>query len=318
MTTAWQWIATDFGGPEVLQLRMVDVPSPGPGEVTIAVRAAGMNPADYKHFGPGQDRRLLPLTVGFEAAGVLAALGPGASIATGGAAVGDEVIAFQIGGGYASALNARASDVFAKPGPLDFAQAANLLLAGTTAAELLATAAVVKGDTVLLHGAAGAVGLNVMQQARLIGVRVIGTASADNFGILESFGAVPVPYGGGPDALASRVRGVAPEGVAAVLDTVGTDEAVDASLALLDDRRRLVTLTAFRRAAAEGFTAIGASNPASGPFRAKARTDVVEMAAAGNLTVPIARTFPFQDAREAVAALKGPHPSGKLALVLDA
>jgi NADPH:quinone reductase len=318
MTTAWQWIATDFGGPEVLQLRMVDVPSPGPGEVTIAVRAAGMNPADYKHFGPGQDRRLLPLTVGYEAAGVLTALGPGTSIATGGAAVGDEVIAFQIGGGYASALNARASDVFAKPGPLDFAQAANLLLAGTTAAELLATAAVVKGDTVLLHGAAGAVGLNVMQQARLIGVRVIGTASADNFGILESFGAVPVPYGRGPDALAGRVRGVAPEGVAAVLDTVGTDEAVDASLALLDDRRRLVTLTAFRRAAAEGFTAIGASNPASGPFRAKARTDVVEMAAAGNLTVPIARTFPFQDAREAVAALKGPHPSGKLALVLDA
>jgi NADPH:quinone reductase-like Zn-dependent oxidoreductase len=318
MTTAWQWIATDFGGPEVLQLRMVDVPSPGPGEVTITVRAAGMNPADYKHFGPGQDRRLLPLTVGYEVAGMLAALGPGASIATGGAAVGDEVIAFQIGGGYASALNARASDVFAKPGPLDFAQAANLLLAGTTAAELLATAAVVKSDTVLLHGAAGAVGLNVLQQARLIGVRVIGTASADNFGILESFGAVPVPYGGGPDALASRVRGVAPEGVAAVLDTVGTDEAVDASLALLDDRRRLVTLTAFRRAAAEGFTAIGASNPASGPFRAKARTDVVEMAAAGNLTVPIARTFPFQDAREAVAALKGPHPSGKLALVLDA
>jgi NADPH:quinone reductase len=318
MTTARQWIATDFGGPEVLQLRMVDVPSPGPGEVTITVRAAGMNPADYKHFGPGQDRRLLPLTVGYEVAGMLAALGPGASIATGGAAVGDEVIAFQIGGGYASALNARASDVFAKPGPLDFAQAANLLLAGTTAAELLATAAVVKSDTVLLHGAAGAVGLNVLQQARLIGVRVIGTASQDNFGILESFGAVPVPYGGGPDALAGRVRGAAQEGVTAVLDTVGTDEAVDTSLALLDDRRRLVTLTAFRRAAAEGFTAIGASNPASGPFRAKARTDVLEMAAAGNLTVPIARTFPFQEAREAVAALKGPHPSGKLALVLDA
>jgi NADPH2:quinone reductase len=318
MTTAWQWIATDFGGPEVLQLRMVDVPSPGPGEVTITVRAAGMNPADYKHFGPGQDRRLLPLTVGYEVAGVLAALGPGASIATGGAAVGDEVIAFQIGGGYASALNARASDVFAKPGPLDFAQAANLLLAGTTAAELLATAAVVKSDTVLLHGAAGAVGLNVLQQARLIGVRVIGTASPDNFGILESFGAVPVPYGGGPDALAGRVRGAAPEGVTAVLDTVGTDEAVDASLALLNDRRRLVTLTAFRRAAAEGFTAIGASNPASGPFRAKARTDVLAMAAAGSLTVPIVRTFPFQEAREAVAALKRPHPSGKLALVLDA
>jgi NADPH:quinone reductase len=318
MRTARQWIATDFGGPEVLQLRTVDLPSPGPGEVTITVHAAGMNPADYKHFGPGQDRRLLPLAVGYEAAGVLAALGPGASIATGGAAVGDEVIAFQIVGGYASALNADASDVFAKPGSLNFAQAANLLLAGTTAAELLATAGVVKSDAVLLHGAAGAVGLSVLQQAGLIGARVIGTASADNFGILESFGAVPIPYGGGPDALAARVRGAAPEGVTAVLDAVGTDEAIDASLVLLDDRRRLVTLTASRRAAAEGFTAIGASNPASGPFRARARTDVVEMAAARKLTVPIARTFPFQDAREAVAALRGPHPSGKLALVLDA
>ena len=318
MTAGRQWIATDFGGPEVLQLREVDLPSPGPGEVTIAVRASGMNPADYKHFGPGQDGRLLPLTIGYEAAGVLAAVGPGASIATGAAAGGDEVIAFQIQGGYASALNVRADDVFAKPGTLDFAQAANLLLTGTTAAELLATAAVAEGDTVLLHGAAGAVGLSVLQQARLIGARVIGTASADNSGLVESFGAVPVPYGGGPDALAARVRGAAPEGIAAVLDTVGTDEAVDASLSLLKDRRRLVTLTAFRRAAVEGFTAIGASNPASGPFRAKARAGLVEMAAAGDLTVRIARTFPFQDARQAVTALNGRHPSGKLALVLDA
>jgi NADPH2:quinone reductase len=79
-----------------------------------------------------------------------------------------------------------------------------------------------------------------------------------------------------------------------------------------------VTLTAFGRADAEGFTAIGASNPASGPFRAKARAGLVEMAAAGDLTVRIARTFPFEDARGAIAALKGPHPSGKLALVLDA
>jgi NADPH:quinone reductase len=318
MTTGRQWIATDFGGPEVLQLRDVDVPPPGPGEVTIAIRAAGMNPADYKHFGPGQDRRLLPLAIGYEAAGALAAVGPGTSIATGAAAVGDEVIAFQILGGYASALNARASDVFAKPGTLDFAQAANLLLAGTTAAELLATASVASSDTVLLHGAAGAVGLSVLQQARLIGARVIGTASNDNFGIVESFGAVPVSYGGGPDALAARVRGAAPEGIAAVLDTVGSDEAVDASLALLADRRRLVTLTAFRRAGAEGFAAIGASNPASGPFRAEARAGLVTMATAGDLTVRIARTFPFEDAREAVATLKGPHPSGKLALVLDA
>jgi NADPH:quinone reductase len=118
--------------------------------------------------------------------------------------------------------------------------------------------------------------------------------------------------------LADRVRRAAPLGIAAVLDTVGSDDAVNASLALLEDRSRFVTLTAFRRAADEGFVAIGARNPASGPFRANARARIVEMAAAGNLTVPMARTFAFEDAREAVATLAGPHPSGKLALVLGA
>jgi NADPH:quinone reductase-like Zn-dependent oxidoreductase len=113
------------------------------------------------------------------------------------------------------------------------------------------------------------------------------------------------------------VRRAAPDGIVAVLDTVGSDDAVDASLALVKDRRRFVTLTAFRRAAEEGFVAIGASNPASGPFRANARADIVELAAAGNLTVPVACTFAFEDARDAVAMLAGPHPSGKLALVLD-
>lgn len=172
MPTGWQWIATGFGGSEVLALREVEVPPPGPGEVTVEIRACGMNPADYKHFGPGQDPGLLPLTVGYEAAGVIAALGAGTGIATGGGGVGDEVIAFQILGGYASAITVPAGDVFAKPATLSFAQAANLLLAGTTAAELLATAAVSGGDTVLLHGAAGAVGMSVLQQARLIGAQV--------------------------------------------------------------------------------------------------------------------------------------------------
>ncbi len=313
MLTARQWIAADFGGPEVLQLREVEVSPPGPGEVTIAVRACGMNPADYKHFGPGQDPRLLPLVIGYEAAGVITEVGPGAQLATGGAA-GDEVVAFQVLGGYATAITVPAKDVFAKPASLDFAQAANLLLAGTTAAELVATAAVAKGDTVLLHGAAGAVGASVLQQARLVGARVIGTASEPDFGVVEAFGGVPVSYHGD---LAERVRLAAPDGIDAVLDTVGSDDAVDASLALVSDRRRFVTLTAFRRAGAEGFVAIGASNPASGPFRANARAGMLSMAAAGSLTVRMARTFAFDDARDAVAMLAGPHPSGKLALVVE-
>jgi len=315
MTTARQWVATGFGGPEVLHLREIDVPPPAAGEVSIAIRASGMNPADIKHFSPGQDSRLLPVTIGYEAAGVITAIGPSTEIATGGGRAGDEVLTFQILGGCASAITVPAADVFAKPAALDFAQAANLLLASTTAAELLATARVSRGETVLLHGAAGAVGTSVLQQARLTGARVIGTASEANFGIVRSLGGTPVRYG---DGLAGRVREAAPDGIAAVLDTVGSDEAVDLSLGLLPDRQRFVTLTAFSRAAKEGFAAIGASNPASGPFRANARAGIVELAAAGDLTVPLARTFPFEDAPAAVATLAGPHPSGKLALVLDA
>jgi NADPH:quinone reductase len=144
MMTARQWIAAGLGGPEVLRLREADVPPPGPGEVTIEVRACGMNPADYKHFAPGQDQSLLPLTVGYEIAGVVAGVGPDTEIAGGGS--GGEVIAFQVLGGYASAITVPAGDVFAKPAALSFAQAANLLLTGTTAAELLATARVSEGD----------------------------------------------------------------------------------------------------------------------------------------------------------------------------
>jgi NADPH:quinone reductase len=315
MITARQWIAASLGGPEVLQLREVEVPVPGPGEVTIGVRASGMNPADYKSISPGQDPALLPLTVGFEAAGVILGVGPDTAIATGSGGAGDEVIAYQIQGGYASAITVPAADVFAKPAALSFAQAANLLLAGTTAAELLFRAGVADGDTVLLHGASGAVGVSVLQQARLIGARVIGTASEANFGVVKGFGGLPIAYG---DGLAERVRHAAPEGVAAVLDAVGSDEAVDTSLALLEDRKRFVTLVAFDRAATEGFVAIGLLNPDSGPFRAQARTRIVELAAAGDLTVPMARTFPFEEGREALALLAGPHPSGKLALLADA
>ncbi len=201
---AIQWVATDFGGPEVLHQRTLVLPPPGDGEVTIEVRAAGMNPADFKHIGPGQDPRLLPLTLGYEVAGLVTAIGPGTALASGGGAVGDEVVAWQILGGYATALTVSAADVFAKPAALDFAQAANLLLVGTTASEMLHVTKVTTGDTVLLHGAAGAVGTSVLQQARLLGARVIGTASAANFDHVRRYGATPVEYGPGLEDRAYR------------------------------------------------------------------------------------------------------------------
>ena len=309
---ATQWLATDFGGPEVLKQVPIDLAPPNKGEVTIEVRAVGMNPADYKHFAAGQDRSLLPLTVGYEASGVLSAIGPGTEIATGGGAVGDEVVAFQVMGAYASHVAVKASDVFAKPANLTFAEAANLLLVGTTASEMLHVTGVRSGDVVLLHGAAGAVGTSALQQARLLGATVIGTAAKADFEAVARFGGVPVEYGPG---LEERVRAATPGPVRAALDTVGTDEAIDVSLAVVADRNRVVTIAAAARAKSDGLQWIGGSNPKSGPYRASQRSRLLEMAGKGDITVPIAMTFAMDDAPAAVAALMGPHPYGKLALV---
>ena len=307
-----KWVAVDFGGPEVLRCIEAAVPAAGPGEVTIGVRAAGMNPADAKHIAAGQDRALLPASIGYEVAGLVTVLGPGTELAPGGGAVGDEVVAWPVTGGYATAITVPAADVFTKPPALTFPEAASLLLAGTTAAELLHVSASRGGEAVLLHGAAGAVGVSVLQQARTLGVTVVGTASPPNFDVVRRFGGIPVEYGPG---LLDRVRAAAPEGISAALDTVGGGEADDVSLALVGDRSRVVTIAAAPRARAGGYVFIGASNPASGPFRAGARTRILKLAAEGDLVVPMAETFGFDDAPAAFAALTSPHPPGKLALL---
>jgi NADPH:quinone reductase len=311
---AKRWVATGFGDLDVLRLVDTAVPDPGPGEVTIAVRAAGMNPADYKRFakGPANDPSALPHPVGFEVSGVLEALGPDTGIASGGGAAGDEVLAFRISGGYAEKVTVAAANVFAKPVTLDHPAAANLLLAGTTAAEMLHVTGVRAGDTVIVHGASGAVGVSVLQQARELGVRCIGTAGEHNFDTVRRFGGEPVPYG---DGLADRLRSSAPGGFAAALDTVGTDEAVDVSLDLVGDRRRIVTIAAHARAQRDGIQAIGGTMPASAAFRDQVRPRLIAMAADGRLVVPVARTFPLDAAPEALALLQSGHPGGKLALL---
>src|SRR6201985_2134691 len=143
MTKARAVVAPTYGGPGGLGVREFEVPAPAAGEVTIEVRAAGMNPVDFKLFSGarGGDPTALPLPVGLEVAGVISAIGPDTEIDTGGGEVGDEVLAFRVTGGYSSALTAPAADVFAKPTTLDFPEAANLLLVGGTAPDLLALVA---------------------------------------------------------------------------------------------------------------------------------------------------------------------------------
>ena len=307
---AQHWIATRPGDLDVLTFEEYDVPPPRPGEVTLEVRAAGMNPADAKHLARG-DAADFPRAVGYEVAGVVSAVGPGTEIASGPVAVGDEVLAFRISGGWATEVTVAAKDVFAKPASLSFGEAANLLLAACTASEMLHVTGVGEGDTVLVHGASGAVGVSVLQQAALLGARVVGTAGQDNHGVVTRFGGVPVAYGAG---LEQRVREAAPEGVVAALDCVGTDEAVGVSLALVPDRARIVTIAAAQRATSDGITAIGGAMPASQAYRDSVRPELVRLAGEGRLVVPVARTFPLADAVAAAELLMGQHPGGKLVL----
>jgi len=310
---AEKWIATGFS-LDNLELVEVDVAPPKPGEVTIDVFAIGMNPTDFKGVVSGTDRSTLPLVIGYEVAGIVSAVGQSTRIASGPVSVGDEVLAFRISGGYATEVTVPAKDVFAKPAGLDFPEAANLLLAGATAAEMLDVVKATAGETILVHGASGAVGVSVLQQAALLGVRVIGTASEANFGTVLRYSGNPVAYG---DAarVQREVAELAPEGIAAALDCVGTDEAVDVSLVLVAERSRIVTIAAKDRAAAEGIIAIGGAMPASKVFRDEARARLIELAGEGKLVVPIARTFPFSEAPEALKFLSTGHPGGKLALL---
>jgi len=311
---ARQWIATRPGGLEVFELVETEVPAPGPGEVTVQVRASGMNPADPKHVAQGKPADF-PRPVGYEVAGRLTALGPDTEIASGGGAVGDAVLAFRVRGGWTTELTVPARDVFAKPASLTFEQAANLLLAAATASEMLHRTGVVEGDTVLVHGASGAVGVSLLQQAALLGARVIGTASEHRFDVVRRYGGEPVAYG---DGLEDRVRHAAPDGVAVALDCIGTDEAVDVSLSLVADRGRVLTVAASdERAAETGILRIAGGMPDSAAYRDSVRAHLIGLAADGRLEVPMAGTYPLSRALEAAEVLQGKHPGGKLALIPD-
>lgn len=305
-------MATAYGGPEVLALVDGDPGVPGPGQVRVAVRAAGINPADWKSytgaFGTNPDR--LPLRLGYEAAGVVTAVGADVTSF----APGDEVIA-QTTGAYADALVVPVTALVAKPVSLPWEQAAGLLLAGSTAWHTLVATDVHDGDTVLVHGAAGGVGDMVTQLALLRGARVIATASPTNHDWLRSLGAVPVSYGHG---LSERVRAAAGDhGVDVAIDTVGTDEALDVSVELVADRGRITSIAGFARGAGLGIRLLGAG-PGADPgtaIRSAARPELTALAAAGRLTVTVAGVFPLAEVAAAHRTGMSGHTRGKLVLV---
>ena len=309
-------VAAGFGGPEVLSVIDAPTPEPGPGEIVIAVRAAGVNPIDYKAYSGafGTDPASLPMRLGAEAAGVVTAVGPDAVGPAGPIAVGDEVIAYRASGAYATELLVDASEAIPKPAAVTWEQAGGLLLTGATATHALETADVGADDTVLIHGASGGVGLFAVQLAAERGATVIATASPAKHELLRELGAIPVAYG---DGLADRVRDVAPEGVDAALDLIGSDEAIETSLELVGCRDRIVTIAAFGRAADDGIKLIG-GGPGADPgteIRENARLPLAAAVAEGRLRVVVAGTYPLADAAAAHRDIMAGHSTGKIVLL---
>jgi NADPH:quinone reductase len=299
----------DFGGPEQLVVSEVATPEPGPGEVRVAVRAIGVNPIDWKIYSGrmGRDREALE-KIGFELAGVVEAVGEDVEDW----AVGDEVIATQVpGNGYTDAAVVPAAGLIAKPERLSWELAASVPVAGATAAHAVEAAGVRDGETLLVHGAAGGVGGLIVQLARRRGARVIATASERNHEYLRSLGAEPVTYGEG---LRDRVRTLAPDGVEAAIDAVGSDEAIDVSLDAVGDPRRVVSLAAYQRRD-DGILLIGGGGDPGTEIRDAARPEVARLLATGELTLPIQATYSLEDTAEAHHAGLTGHTRGKLVIL---
>ncbi|MBO3085011.1 NADP-dependent oxidoreductase [Cellulomonas fengjieae] len=307
-------VASAYGGPDVLRVIDVDPGEPGPGNVLLDVRAAGVNPTDWKGYAGvyGTDPAKLPMRLGYEVSGVVSAVGPSVRWLT----PGDEVIAWRVRGGYADQIVVSEQVTVRRPPALDWPAAAGLLLAGTTAVHTLTATAARDGDVVLVHGGSGGVGRMVVQLAVLRGARVIATASPRHHDDLRDLGATPVAYGEGLlDRIQEAARQTGPVTVA--IDTVGTDEALDTSVKLVADRARVATIAGFARARDLGIKALGGgagADPGTA-VREAARAQLAELASDGTLDVRVARTYPLVDAARAHRDGMAGHSAGKLILI---
>ena len=293
-----------FGGPEVLEIAELPDPHPAAGQIRVAVRAAGVNPVDWK-MRQGMMGGELPQTTGREVAGVVDELGDGVSDVV----VGDRVFGFAAGGGGAAEL-ALLTDYAAIPPSLDFAQAAGLPVAVETAVRTLDLLGVTKGSTVVINGAAGGVGQAAVQIARNRGARVIGTASEGNHEFLRSLGAEPTTYG---DGLEQRLRELAPDGADAALDASGGG-ALPALIALTGSPDRVVTIADYQGAEETGATFSGGMGEARAVH---ALAEIAEPIEAGTFTLPVAQTFPLGEIAEAHRVSEDGHVRGKLVLLVS-
>jgi len=301
----------DYGDVDVLTIEEVPTPEPGPGEVVVKVVTAGTNPGEGAiRSGAGRDRfpAHFPEGQGSDLAGVVAAVGAGVPQL----AVGQAVIGLSDGrNAQADYALLPAGRVVPKPDRLDWAAAATLYVAGTTALVMLQVTDPKPGETVAISGAAGGVGVFATQLAVGTGARVLAIASGANHERLRAWGAEPVAYG---DGLEDRLRAVAPDGIDAFLDTYG-DGYVELALRLGVPKDRVETIIDFATAGRVGAVAKGMAaldDPAAGVAR------LARLVADGHIEVPIKGRFPLEQVQDAYRAVESRSGLGKVVLDVSA
>ncbi|MCU1630927.1 MAG: putative zinc-binding NADP-dependent dehydrogenase [Pseudonocardia sp.] len=294
---------TTVGGPGNEAFLDVPVPVPGPGELLVRVRAAGVNPGDWK-LREGSYGVAGPAVLGREVAGTVEQVGPDVD----GFAVGDEVFGGCPGmvGGWAELALVTASFAAHRPDGVSPEDVAVLPVAAGTAYDALTGLALRAGATLLVNGAGGGVGIAAVQLARARGLVVVGTASPAKHDLIASYGATPVAYGRG---VAERIRAAAPAGVDAVFDLVG-GESLRTVAELTEDPSR-VRSVADKELAKE----LGGGDVLRDRSTA-VLTEVARLVAAGELDPHVTDVRPFADAGSALRIVESGHALGKVAIRL--
>ncbi|WP_420847080.1 NADP-dependent oxidoreductase [Nonomuraea basaltis] len=295
MVTAQAVRYRTHGGAEVLELEEIPMPRPGPGEVRVAVRAAAVNPLDWKIRGsdPGTETDG-PQGTGIELAGTIDALGPGVTEWRLGRPVFGQVAT----GAAATHAIAEASALAPKPDTLSYEEAAALPVALGTARRALRDLGLRSGHTLLIHAVAGGVGLAAAQLAIARGARVVGTASERHHDFLRGLGVHPVPYG---DGLEERID----EPIDRVLDASGRGE-LELSVKLAGDPDKVITI-----ADPAGAGRLGVRFSSGGGVRAA-------VPAEDGVRMPIAEVFPLERAADAHRRSEEGHFRGKILMNTEA
>ncbi|KAA0024936.1 NADP-dependent oxidoreductase [Antrihabitans cavernicola] len=296
---------TEYGNSDTQDFLDLDTPSPMPGELLIEVKASGVNPVDWKirsgHLREFQERDM-PAVLGSEVSGVVRKVGQDVD----GFTEGDEVFGTVApnSGSFAEYTLTPATATSHKPAHVSFTDASTLGVAGATAYDGVTQLGLQKGQTLLINGISGGVGVAAAQIARDLGINVVGTASPDKQELIESLGAILVPYG---DGVADRIRQIMPDGVDAIFDLAGGD-GLRAVVELLTDRTKLIT------AADPGTAEELGGHQIERDRTSRVLDAVASLVADGKLDPHVEDIIALDDAPDALAAVEKGHAKGKVVI----